>query len=261
MNSNIKTTEPKTTSGILWIIFRDALILFIFIMIAIVTMVLIFTPAGSWLGSSLDWLFAADSVQLWWFVTRSAGIMAYLLLWLSTVWGLAVPSKIVSPVLDAGYTFDFHQFISLLSIAFLVVHILVLMLDRYLPYSAPQILVPFLSPYRPVWVGIGVISFYLILLVTITFYIRTKIKLSVFRAIHVFSLVGYLGGTIHGLYAGTDSSLFSVQLMYKGTSLVVVFLTVYWLVMKIQSSRNTKQKALAVAPARQPVQRLRDRMR
>lgn len=254
-----KLTESETGArNVLWIIFRDALLIFIFLVIALIIVLLIFTPAGNWLTSSLDWLFAADSVQLWWFVTRSAGIMAYLLLWLSTVWGLAVPSKIVSPVLEAGYTFDFHQFISLLSIAFLLVHILVLALDRYLPYSAPQILIPFLSPYRPFWVGIGVISFYLILLVTITFYIRTKIKQSVFRAIHLLSLVAYLGGTLHGLYSGTDSPLLSFQLMYKGTGLVVVFLTVYWLVLRIQASRSAQQKALATVPAKslpQPNQR------
>jgi sulfoxide reductase heme-binding subunit YedZ len=144
-------------------------------------LIVIFTPLGSWLSDYLKWLFAADSQQLWWYITRSAGIIAYLLLWFSTVWGLAVPSRSISPVLDQSYTFDFHQFISLLSIGFALLHILVLTLDRYLPYSTLQILIPFLSPYRPLWVGIGVISLYLILLVTITFYLRTRIGMATFE--------------------------------------------------------------------------------
>jgi len=242
---NIDPNSPEyqgSTKSTLWIIFRDALLVFGILIIIALGLVTFITPLGSWINSSLNWLFATDSQQLWWYVTRSAGIIAYLLLWLSTVWGLAVPSKIVSPLLDQSYTFDFHQFISLLSIGFVLLHILVLTLDRYLPYSTLQILIPFLSPYRPLWVGIGVISFYIILLVTITFYVRSRIGMSTFRAIHYFSLLGYLGVTLHGLYSGTDSPLLSMQLIYRGTGLTVIFLTVYWLVLKYQNSRKSKQK-------------------
>jgi predicted ferric reductase len=105
-----------------------------------------------------------------------------------------------------------------------------LMFDRYLPYSPLQILAPFLSPYRPFWVGIGVISFYLIVLVTVTFYLRTRIGVKTFRSIHYLSLLAYLGVTIHGLFSGTDSPLPMVMAMYGLTFLVVIFLTAYWLI-------------------------------
>jgi predicted ferric reductase len=241
-----KTTIPEyesSPSQAAWKVFLTGLSLFAIFAVLLFGSILLLTPAGNWPANSLNWLFAADSQQVWWYVTRSAGILAYLLLWLSTVWGLAVPSRIIQPVLDQGYTFDFHQFISLLSIGFALLHILVLTLDRYLPYSTLQILIPFLSPYRPLWVGIGVTSFYIILLVTITFYLRTRISMNAFRSIHVFSLVGYLGATLHGLFAGTDSPLLSMQLLYRGTALVVVFLTVYWLVQKRQQKVETKKKA------------------
>jgi predicted ferric reductase len=243
---NTKPNSPEyqeSSQRTIWLMFRDALVVFGLLMIMILGLVTLLTPFGDWLTSSLSWLFATDSQQLWWYITRSAGIIAYLLLWLSTVWGLAVPSRIVSPVLEQGYTFDFHQFISLLSIGFTLFHILVLTLDRYLPYSTLQILIPFLSPYRPLWVGIGVISFYLILLVTITFYLRTKIGMSKFKAIHLLSLVGYLGATLHGLYSGTDSPLLSMQLVYRGTGLIVIFLTIYWLIMKVQNNQKKVQNA------------------
>lgn len=192
----------------------------------------------------LKQLFASDSTQIWWYVTRSAGIIAYLLLWFSTVWGLAVPSKMLNQVLAPTFTVDFHEFISLLSIGFTLLHVFVLTIDRYLPYTLLQILVPFLSPYRPFWVGMGVIAFYITLLVTITFYIRGKIGMKTFRSIHVLSLVGYLGVTLHGLYAGTDSPLASMQLLYKGTALIVVFLTMYWLGLKYMERREAKEAAL-----------------
>ncbi len=178
----------------------------------------------------LRWLFAIDSVQTWWYITRAAGLAGYLLLWLSTAWGLAVPSKIIDPVLQRPFTFDFHQVISLLSIGFIFFHLIVLLFDHYLPFSVTQVLVPFTSSYRPVWVGLGVIAFYLTLLVTVTFYLRRRIGMRAFRAIHLLSLVGYAGATLHGLYAGTDSPLLSVTWMYKLSFLSILFLTAFWLI-------------------------------
>jgi predicted ferric reductase len=209
------------------------------------------TAAGQSALTGLKHLFAADSTQIWWFVTRSAGIIAYLLLWFSTIWGLAVPSKLLNPLLEQTFTFDFHEFISLLSIGFMLLHVFVLLIDRFLPYTLMQILIPFLSPYRPFWVGVGVFSFYISLLVTVTFYLRSKIGSKTFRSIHVLSLLGYLGVTLHGLYAGTDSPLIGMQLLYKGTALVVIFLTVYWLGLRYTQTREEKKKAVRESLHRQ----------
>jgi methionine sulfoxide reductase heme-binding subunit len=211
------------------------------------TVILVFlfamTSFGSSLMASLKWLLALNTVQIWWYITRAAGLVAYLLLWLSTAWGLAVTSKIFDPLLQRHYTYDFHQFISLLAIGFLALHISVLVLDQYLPFSVTQVLVPFTSTYRPLWVGIGVISLYLTILVTVTFYMRRMIGMRAFRLIHTLSLVAFLGATLHGLYAGTDSPLLSMQLVYKGALLSVIFLTAYWLITLVQARHGAAKQA------------------
>jgi methionine sulfoxide reductase heme-binding subunit len=208
------------------------------------------SPVGATMLYGLNWLFSVNSTQLWWYVTRSAGVVAYLLLWFSVAWGLAIPSKIFSSFLSQEFTFDFHEFISLLTIGFVVLHVSVLMVDRYLPYTIWQILVPFLSTYRPIWVGLGILSFYLIILVTITFYMRNRIGMKSFRAIHWLSFAAYISVAFHGIYAGTDSPLVAMQLLYRVTALVIIFLTVYWLVLKMrkkpspaQVSTQTKSKS------------------
>jgi protein-S-isoprenylcysteine O-methyltransferase Ste14 len=43
--------------------------------------------------------------------------------------------------------------------------------------------------------------------------------------------VGYVGATLHGLYAGTDSVLPIANLLYKGTFLITLFLVAYWVVL------------------------------
>ena len=188
--------------------------------------------------SVFDKLFAASSVQAMWYVTRAAGLTAYLLLWLSTAWGLAVSNKIFDPVLHRAFTYDFHQFLSLLAIGFVILHIVVLLADQYLPFSVAQILVPFAAPYRPVWVGIGTIGLYLTLLVSVTFYIRRWIGQKTFRMIHLISYLAFAAAAVHGLFAGTDSPLASVQAMYIVTSFIIMFLTAYRIFMSLAGRRS-----------------------
>lgn len=222
----------------------DWIAFFILGLMAALAAAVLYTPAAAQLRSVLDHLFGFNTQQAAWYLTRAAGIMAYLLLWLSTVWGLAIPSKILADVMNGEFAFDFHQFISLLAIGFLFLHVFILTADRYLPYSLAQVLIPFLSPYRPVWVGIGSIAFYLTLLVTVTFYIRKRIGMKAFRLIHYSSLLAYLGGVLHALMSGTDSSLPAIMIMYIVTFLAVVFLVVYWLV----ALRLQPKKAIESGP-------------
>ena len=237
--------QNKTYSA--WQVVVSILATFFVILVILLVAVVAMTPAGQTLGGYLRFLFAVDSVQIWWYVTRAAGIIAYLLLWFSTILGLAVTSKYLDEMLDRIFTYDFHEFISLLAVGFTLLHVLVLMLDKYMPYSLGQILVPFISPYRPFWVGVGVISFYIILLVTITFYLRNRIGSRNFRIIHYLSLAGYIGATLHGYYSGTDTALPAMQILYKISGLAVLFFTVYWLVLLAMRKAENRRKAAELA--------------
>jgi predicted ferric reductase len=246
MSADIQAKETQKISP--WKVVFSTLATIVIVGTVMVGAVVAMTPAGQTFSQFLNWLFAADTVQIWWYVTRSAGIIAYLLLWFSMILGLAVTSKYMDLMLDRLFTYDFHQFISLLSIAFLLVHILVLLVDKYLPYSVAQILVPFISPYRPFWVGIGVISFYVILLVTITFYIKKSIGMRSFRVIHYLSLAGFLGGLLHGFFSGTDTALPAMKIVYYATGLSVLFFTIYWLV--LLAFRRVEKRRQATLTAR-----------
>ncbi len=187
---------------------------------------------GSTFAQKTQSLLGMNSVQIWWYVTRASGLTGYVLLWLSMVWGFAIPSRIIQPILDNTFTYDFHEHLSLIGLGFVVLHVAVLLFDKYLPFNILQIFIPFIDTYRPLWVGLGIISFYILLLVTFTFYLRAQIGGKAFRSIHILSIVGYLGATLHGLFAGTDSALPITMSLYVVTFLVVIFMTVYWLFMR-----------------------------
>ncbi len=227
-----------------------------FFIISLLILWLSQTTTGASISQSLSALFAMDSVQSWWYVTRAAGLTSYFLIWLSMVWGMAVSTKFFHPVVEGTYSYDFHEFLSLLGLGFVVLHVVVLMLDKYLAFNLLQILIPFVDTYRPLWVGMGVIGFYLFLLVTVTFYLKKYIGAQAFRSIHMLSLLGYVGATFHGLFAGTDSALPVTKLLYIGTSLVVVFLTVYWIVTGIITKQEKARAAAIAARAKRQPQRL-----
>lgn len=227
--------------------------LIVFTLVAVgvgIVSIFLVSPLGAPLSASLESLFALTSDQAMWYLTRAAGMITYLLLWLSTAWGLVIPSKLLGNKLSGEFSFDFHKFISLLSLGFLGLHIVVLTADKFLPFSVAQLLIPFISPYRPIWVGIGVIAFYLTLLVTVTFYLRKQIGMKAFRYIHYSSLAAYFGAVIHAFMSGTDSSLPIVQLIYLSTVAVIIFLTVYWLVRAWMNRPQTQLQEKSSSPSK-----------
>ena len=91
------------------------------------------------------WLFATNTTHTTWYITRAAGWVAYFLLWFSMVWGLAIPTKYFERYISPTFVVDFHEYISLLAIGFVILHVSVLMIDQYLPFTLVQILVPFMA--------------------------------------------------------------------------------------------------------------------
>jgi len=212
------------------------------------------TVGGSTFAQKAQSLLGLNSVQIWWYVTRASGLTGYFLIWLSMVWGFAIPSRIIQSILDNTFTYDFHEHLSLVGLGFIVLHVIVLLFDKYLPFNIIQILIPFTDTYRPIWVGLGIISFYILLLVTLTFYLRSQIGGKAFRSIHLLSMLGYLGATLHGFFAGTDSALPITMLLYILTFLVVIFMTVYWIFMRYVGQDEKLKATVAPHPIR-PVQR------
>jgi predicted ferric reductase len=253
--SNIKAGSTESTQKRLTAMIIGGLIVMAALLFgAFGFLVIVYPPLGQAITNLLTWLFATNSVHTTWYITRAAGWVGYFLLWFSMVWGLAIPTKFFERIISPTFAVDFHEYLSLLAIGFIILHVTVLLFDQYLPFTLAQILIPFLSTYRPVWISLGVIGAYLSLLVTITFYLRKRIGQKRFKAIHTVSLVGYLGVVLHAFFAGSDSSLGAVQLIYLSTFMVVVFLTSYWLI----NARQMKQeKELRAVPARQtrPVRR------
>ncbi|GIV83109.1 MAG: hypothetical protein KatS3mg052_0116 [Candidatus Roseilinea sp.] len=171
---------------------------------------------------------SGESPKAYWFLSRASGFVAFGLLWLSTVFGLLMTGKLARTWPGHLIAFELHQFVSLLGLAFALFHALILLGDRYIGYTLEQVLRPFGSQgYRPLEVGLGQVGFYLMVVVTFTFYVRRLITQRVWRLLHYLSFVVFAMILWHGLSSGTDSSEGWAQAVYWGAGGSVWFLTIY----------------------------------
>jgi len=162
-----------------------------------------------------------------WYMARSGGIVAYLLLWLSTVWGLTLSTKITAGLIPAPVAYGLHEFLSIGAVLFTVIHAAVLLGDEYIRFNLLHLTIPFIAPYEPLWTGLGVIALYVTAILTISFYFRKKIGQKLWRKMHYLAFAGYALALLHGLMTGTDSVAGGFKLMYLGTGFSVLFLTYF----------------------------------
>ena len=170
-----------------------------------------------------------DSPKAYWYVARSAGVVAYALVWLSVVWGLLLSTTLAKTIGNVASFVDVHRHVSVLSVVFTLVHSLVLLGDRYIGYTITSIFVPYASTtYRPFEVALGQIALYLLLIVTGSFWVRQWTGQKLWRTIHYLSFVLCVLVGVHALWAGTDTDV--LWYVYLTTTLVVVFLTIFRIV-------------------------------
>ena len=143
-----------------------------------------------------------------WYLTRSAGAVTLVLLTLSVVLGIANTVRWSAPPRWPRFVLDgLHRNVSLLVLAVLTVHVLTAVVDTFAPIRLVDAVVPFVSAYRPLWVGLGALAFDLLLAVAVTSLVRHRIGFRGWRTVHWLAYACWPVALVHGLGAGTDASL------------------------------------------------------
>lgn len=159
-----------------------------------------------------------------WYLTRAAGLVAYVLLWASVSLGLLQSIGLLKGVTSPLANVDMHSFFSLGAIYATVYHAVILLWDRHMPFTWTDLLVPFAVGHDPILVGLGSLSFYIALGAVVTTYLRGKLTPRLWRSIHLFSLVSFFLALAHGARLGTDTELAAVGYLYRFTGISVAFL-------------------------------------
>ncbi|HEY0812489.1 MAG TPA: ferric reductase-like transmembrane domain-containing protein [Pseudonocardia sp.] len=146
--------------------------------------------------------------ELLWFVSRACGLVALLLLTATVVLGCAHVTRASAGRWQRFTMHALHRNLSLLAIVFLAVHIGSAIIDGYVDLGWFDAVVPFISGYHPVWVGLGAVAFDLLLAVIVTSLLRTRLSQRVWRTVHLAAYAMWPLALVHGLgIGGSDSRL------------------------------------------------------
>ena len=160
-----------------------------------------------------------------WMAIRGSGLVAYALLSAATIWGLMVSTKVMGPMRAKQVTF-FHESLSIGALLATGVHMWALKNDEYIKFALRDLFVPGAATWRPNAVAFGVIGFYSLAIITVSFYMKKLIGQTVWRAIHFGAFGTFVVAMLHGLMAGTDSSNPFVFGLYIATGAMVIMLLI-----------------------------------
>lgn len=167
-------------------------------------------------------ILAASGGSAYWYLTRSTGAVALLLLTGAVALGVLDVRRFSSPNWPRFVLDTLHRNVSLLAMVFLLLHVLTSVLDSFAPISIVDAIVPFAGAYRPFWLGLGALSFDLLVAVTITSLLRRRFGYGTWRAIHWLTYASWPIALLHGFGTGSDVKSTWLLLLSIGCLLVVL---------------------------------------
>lgn len=174
------------------------------------------------------------ATKVWWYVSRSTGIVAWALLALAVIWGLALSTRALGRRTPAPWLLDVHRFLSGLAVLFTIVHFVTLSFDPWMSseygYTISQAFIPFASEWKPGPMAWGIVAFYLLLAVEVTSLAKNRLPQKFWHGVHMLSYPLYAMATIHLLTAGSDTQNPVLRWSVLATVGGVVFFTVYRMV-------------------------------
>lgn len=190
-------------------------------------------------------MIATSGPTMLWYLSRGTGVVSLLLLTAALVLGVAGPLRARPRVLLAGL----HRSLPLLAIAFVAAHVLTTVADGYAPIGVKDAILPFLSPYRPVWLGLGTVAFDLLLALVVTSLLRARIGLLGWRAVHWLAYLSWPVALVHGLGTGTDSRSSWLLLLTAVCTFAVAAAVVLRVVLTPGVDARRRLVALGTVPA------------
>ncbi len=159
-----------------------------------------------------------------WDLARAAGLVAYLFLTASVALGIALSLGWRTTTWNRFVTNEVHRFVTLLALLFLVLHGIAIVLDPFIKMSVSDVLIPFTTTYRPLWVGLGILGGYLVAAVYFSERVRGRIGYAWWRRFHGLAFAAFLMTLLHGIATGSDTRAPWALALYGGSALLVAVL-------------------------------------
>lgn len=188
----------------------------------------------------------SDKIE--WYVARSSGWVAFVLLACTVAWGVLGVSRIIERRGLPRWLMALHRHLAWLTVVFTAVHLVALVADDYLEIGWRELFVPYaLDEYRPGAVTWGVVATYLLAAVQVSSWVRHRLPRRWWRGIHLLSYPTLWMVTAHGLSAGTDADEPAVRWGVAVIIGTVSFLTFVRL-LTVSSRRRSTDRVDTLAP-------------
>ncbi|MFJ6837407.1 ferric reductase-like transmembrane domain-containing protein [Streptomyces sp. NPDC091209] len=187
-----------------------------------------------------------------WYATRAGGTVSLVLLTATVALGVAAAGRYAPVRLGRFEVSALHRNLSLLTLAFLGLHIVTAITDGYAHLTWPTAFLPFIASYRPLWVGLGAVALDLLLAVAVTSAVRGRLGRRRWKAVHWLAYAAWPVALFHAAGTGTDTRL-SPQLALYAACLLTVVAAVWWRLVRAGTQADRVRRwataALLLVPA------------
>lgn len=141
---------------------------------------------------------------LLWYLNRGSGVVALVLLTLTTVLGVLalggrpgsrVPRFVVQSV---------HRNVALLAVLTLLLHVVTAVADEYVDIRWWHALVPFSGALHRPWLGLGAVALLLLVAVVASSLLRHRLTRRTWYSVHQAVWLLWLASVLHGIGMGSD---------------------------------------------------------
>lgn len=182
------------------------------------------------------------NAQIYWYLARASGIVGWLMLTGTVIWGVLTPAKLFPNQRPAWFV-DLHRWLAGLTIGFVAIHLGALMADSYVEFDIVDLFIPFASEWKPIPVALGVLATWILIVVQVTSLAMKRLSRPTWRRIHMTSYLAFFLTSLHGTLAGTDAT----NVLYQATSIAAVVAVIFTTLFRIMTRRRR------AAPSRRPV--------
>src|SRR5512143_135648 len=141
-----------------------------------------------------------------WFIARITGLAAFAVLSLSVLSGEALRTSVLDFLASNRAIRKLHDFTTPLWIPLALTHVIALVLDQTARIRPIDLVVPFRTDYAQLEIGLGTLSLDIILIVTVTSWLRSRMNNTLWTWIHRTGYAGFALAFVHALRSGTDFS-------------------------------------------------------
>jgi sulfoxide reductase heme-binding subunit YedZ len=145
------------------------------------------------------------STHIFWITSRAAGIAALVLASVAVLVGLCMGTGLLGGKGRGTDLRALHETLSLSTLVAIAVHGVTLLFDSFIKFSIADIAIPFVSGYKGIWMGLGIIGGWALAFLGLSYYAKSKIGPARWRKLHRWTALAWVLGVAHSLGTGTDA--------------------------------------------------------